>query len=172
MIADALYVGDSSVDRVMLGDLEVWSSAPSLPVVHITGTSGTSPRTQFRAACTAYGVAHNTVVTLPFTLDTSAATTLNSMFQNCSALTTVPYMDTSNVTNMYYMFSGCAALTSVPDMDTAKVTDMNSTFRNCSSLTDGNVRLIGKHRNVLTSSMITGSGLTREPFYDAAGQPI
>lgn len=220
MFADALYVGDSSVDRVMLGDVEVWSSAPSLPVVHITGTSGNTSRDQFRAACTAYGVAYNTVVTLPFLLDTSAATNMEAMFYGCSTLTTVPDMDTSKVTNMAYMFFSCSKLTSVPDMDASKVTttedmfyncsalvtapvisagsvtntngmftgcaslthvpDMNTVtvtnaanmFSRCSSLTNGNVRLIGKHPSVLTSNMITGSGLTRLPFYDTAGNPI
>lgn len=47
MFADALYVGDASVERVYVGDLEVWSadpSGPTLPVVHITGTSSTVSR--------------------------------------------------------------------------------------------------------------------------------
>ena len=60
----------------------------------------------------------------------------------------------------------------MPDLDTAAVTTVHSMFRNCSALTDGNVRLIGKKSGVVTTSMITGSGLTRMPFFDTNGNPI
>ena len=105
-------------------------------------------------------------------MDTSKVTNMSSMFSDCSSLTVVPEMDTSNVTNMGYMFDTCRALTSVPDMDTSKVTFVGFMFRECSSLTDGGVRLIGKHPDVVTVGMIQNSGLTREPFYDINGQPI
>ena len=199
MFADALYVGDASVERVYVGDLEVWSadpSGPTLPVVVITGTSTTAARDQFRQACIDYGTTYDTVQVLPFQLDTSQATNTRSMFDDCSSLTHVPDLDTSNVTDMGRMFRNCSSLTRVPDLDTSQVTamdrmfqgcsslaqvpdlntenvtDMSNMFRSCSSLTDGNVRLIGKHPNVDTSLMIRDSGLTREPFYDANGNPI
>lgn len=129
-------------------------------------------------------------------MDTSGVTNMRSMFNGCAALTTVPDMDTSQVTNMSYMFQDCSSLTTAPTMDTSKVVAMDSMFRacsaltyvpdmqtrnvtnvsymfsNCSSLTDGNVSLIGRHPDVITTDMITGSGLTREPFYDTAGNPI
>ena len=105
-------------------------------------------------------------------MDTSKVTNMSSMFSGCSSLTVVPEMDTSNVTNMGYMFRGCSSLTSVPAMDTRNVTFVGFMFSECSSLTDGGVRLIGKHPNVNTAMMISGSGLTREPFYDINGQPI
>src|SRR5699024_3261145 len=167
-----------------------------LPVVTITGTTGNRSRDQFRQACIDHGTTYQTVETLPFLLDTSQATDMRNMFRDCSSLTSVPDMDTSNVTYMYslfqgcssltsvpemdtsqvmntqYMFFGCSALESVPDMQTSQVTIATNMFRECSSLTDGNVRLIGKHRNVRTSGMILDSGLTREPFYDSNGNPI
>ena len=105
-------------------------------------------------------------------MDTRNVTNMSSMFSNCRALTSAPDMDTRNVTNMGYMFRGCSSLTSVPDMDTRNVTFVGFMFSECSSLTDGGVRLIGKHPNVSTTNMITGSGLTRLPFYNSSGQPI
>ena len=173
-----------------------------------------------RAKLTEYGESYQTVKEIPFEIDTgessnldsmfrdcsslttvpdmdtSQVTDMQSMFRNCSSLTTVPDMDTRNVTNMMSMFDGCSSLTAAPAMDTGQVTDMRSMFRNCSSLTtvpdmdtrqvtsmdsmfrgcssltDGNVRLIGKNPRVITSFMISKSGLTREPFYDINGQPI
>ena len=105
-------------------------------------------------------------------LDTSQVTDINSMFYGCSSLTTAPEMNTGNVTNMAFMFQNCSSLTTVPDLDTSQVTNVNSMLRNCSSLTDGNVRLIGKHPSVYTANMIAGSGLTREPWYNADGSPL
>ena len=101
-----------------------------------------------RATVQKYGLGYTTVTELPFDIDTGEATGFRSMFSRCSSLMSVPEMDTSQVTDVSYM------------------------FQNCLSLTDGNVRLIGKHPQVNTNNMITNSGLTREPFYDSAGQPI
>ena len=67
--------------------------------------------------------------------DFSETTTMNSMFSNCTKLTTIPQMDTSKVTDMNSMFSNCTKLTTIPQMDTSKVTTMNSMFNNCNSLT-------------------------------------
>ena len=97
-------------------------------------------------------------------LDTRQVTTMRSMFFRCSSLTSVPQMDTSQVTDMAYMFSDCSSLTSVPELDTRQVRDMTKMFWNCARLTDGNVRLNGRRLFVTTTDMITGSGLTREPF--------
>ena len=65
--------------------------------------------------------------------------TMNSMFQSCSALTTldISKFNTSNVTNMSYMFEYCRSLTTldVSNWDTSKVTDMNNMFYECKALT-------------------------------------
>ena len=67
--------------------------------------------------------------------NTSKVTNMNSMFNNCTSLTSVPAFNTSNVTNMTAMFDNCTSLTSVPAFDTSNVMDMGYMFRNCRSLT-------------------------------------
>ena len=60
---------------------------------------------------------------------------LDSTFQGCSKLTSVPQFFTSNnVTDTSYMFSGCSEITSVPQFDTSKTKKINAMFRNCSKL--------------------------------------
>ena len=162
-------VGSTPVTAVYVGAKKVW---PTRETVQITLGTGAQAQSQFRAALSDRGLDYATVTEIPFDIELVGTGSANNMFYGCSALTTVPEMDTSQVTNMSYMFWGCSALTYVPDMGTSQVTDTNNMFRNCPSLTDGNVRLIGRHPNVRTSNMILGSGLTRMPFYDAAGNPI
>ena len=71
--------------------------------------------------------------------DTSKVTDMSSMFSNCSTLTSLDLseFDTSKVTNMQQMFSTCSKLTSldVSSFDTSNVTNMRYMFSNCSSLT-------------------------------------
>ena len=67
--------------------------------------------------------------------DTSSVTNMNSMFFNCSNLTTIPQLNTSNVTNMSYMFSRCSNLINIPQIDTSSVTNMGNMFYQCTSLT-------------------------------------
>ena len=45
--------------------------------------------------------------------DTSNVTTMVSMFNSCSNLTTIPQLDTSNVIDMYNIFSSCSRLTEI-----------------------------------------------------------
>ena len=72
-------------------------------------------------------------------LNTEKATLMNSMFFNCSSLTSldVTHFNTAKVTNMNSMFSSCSSLTSldVTHFNTANVTDMSYMFYSCSSLT-------------------------------------
>ena len=72
-------------------------------------------------------------------LDTAKVTNMDSMFHNCTGLTSldVSGLDTANVTDISGMFIGCSGLTSldVSNFDTANVTDMNSMFKGCSALT-------------------------------------
>ena len=145
-------------------------------------------RDWLRATVQKYGLDYTTVTELPFDIDSRNATTMREMFNGCSSLTTVPQMDTSKVTDMSWMFTRCSSLTTVPQMDTSNVTNMNRMFNSCSSLTtvpqmntsnvttfdymftncrsltDGNVALTVKRKGASTYSMITNSGLTREPF--------
>ena len=73
------------------------------------------------------------LTTIPL-LDTSNVTRMNSMFNGCASLTTIPLLNTSNATNMSSMFNGCASLTTIPLLDTSNVTDMSSMFRRCTLL--------------------------------------
>lgn len=70
--------------------------------------------------------------------DTSELTTMNSMFYNCLALTTLDLskFDTSKVTNMNQMFVNCFALTTLDlsHFDTSKVTNMSQMFYYCKNL--------------------------------------
>jgi len=72
-------------------------------------------------------------------LNTSEVTNMNSMFSDCSSLTSldVTNFDTSKVTSMMEMFSDCSSLTSldVTNFNTSKVVDMSFMFWSCSSLT-------------------------------------
>ena len=165
-----MYVGSTPVTAVYVGAEKIWPTVKE--VVQITLGTGLEARNQLRAALTARGLNFQPVTEIPFDIELVGSGSAQLMFTNCSSLTHAPEMDTSSVTNTSNMFRGCAALTHVPDMNTSLVTYMDNMFENCASLTDGNVRLIGRHPNVRTTNMITGSGLTREPFYDTDGNPI
>ena len=182
----SLYVGGSPPAKI-------W---PTWETVQITLGAGFAARDQFRAALTARGLDYTTITEIPFDielvgtgeathlfrgcaalttgpeLDTLNVTNMNGMFQDCTNLTSIPPMNTSNVTNAQSMFAYCRSLTSVPPVDAAKITNVSYMFVGCLALTDGNALLINKHPNVNTTGMIGGSGLTREPFFDTAGNPI
>ena len=72
-------------------------------------------------------------------LNTANVTSMNSMFRNCSNLSSldVTGFNTANVTDMYRMFYGCKSLPTIDlsSFNTANVTDMGDMFRGCTSLT-------------------------------------
>ena len=68
-------------------------------------------------------------------LTTSNVTDMGSMFSRCESLQTIPQLDTSKVTRMEGMFSGCQKLTTIPQLNTIHVTRMDSMFANCTNLT-------------------------------------
>ena len=67
--------------------------------------------------------------------DTSNVTKMTRMFYYCPSLTSIPQLDTSNVFYMERMFAKCQSLTSIPQLDTSNVTDMTDMFLDCVSLT-------------------------------------
>ena len=71
--------------------------------------------------------------------NTSNVTNMNSMFRDCSSLTSLDLssFNTSKVTNMASLFNSCRSLTSLDlsNFNTSKVTDMGGVFYGCSSLT-------------------------------------
>ena len=72
--------------------------------------------------------------TIPL-IDTSNVTNMSNMFNGCSSLQTIPHMDTSNVNNMSNMFYACQKLQTIPQFNTSNVKDMSNTFAECYSLT-------------------------------------
>ena len=92
-------------------------------------------------------------------LDVSRATSLNSMFQNCSALTTlgIESFDTERVMDMGYMFYGCTNLRTIYASDaftTDRLSDTeNRMFVGCNSLVSGH--------GTAFSSRSTGSAYAR-----------
>ena len=72
-------------------------------------------------------------------LNTSEVKSMNSMFENSEALTTLDLksFNTSKVTDMAHMFEGCKALQALDlkNFNTQNVTDMSWMFRNCFALT-------------------------------------
>jgi len=83
-------------------------------------------------------MSHLTSITGLEYLKTSEVTTMNSMFGECRALTSldVKTFDTQNVTDMSRLFSGCAALEDldVSSFNTGNVTDMSGLFSGCAAL--------------------------------------
>ena len=71
--------------------------------------------------------------------NTSAVTSMCSMFSSCSNLTTLDLssFNTAAVTNMMYMFSSCSNLTTLDlsSFNTSAVTDMINMFYVCTKLT-------------------------------------
>ena len=76
-------------------------------------------------------------------LDTSQATNMSRMFDNCRKLISLDLssFDTSKVINMNNMFNSCSNLTSLnlSNFDTSQVTDMSMMFNSCSNLTSLNL---------------------------------
>lgn len=98
--------------------------------------------------------------------DTGSITTMNSMFNDCSGLTSIDLssFNTKKVTDMSNMFSGCSGLTSldVSTLNTANVTNMASMFKSCSSLTSLDVRSFSTNRVTSMENMFRScTGLTK-----------
>ena len=90
-------------------------------------------------------------------LDTSKVTSMVSMFDGCSSLTSldVSNFDTSSVTDMMRMFSACSNLTSLnlSNFDTSNVTSMREMFSNCGGLTSLNVENFNTSKVTTTHRM-------------------
>ena len=80
---------------------------------------------------------YSTFSTVPDVFDFNNVTTLESMFQSCASLTTIPQFDSSKVKDMGFMFQGCDALESIPLLDCSNVTSM-SNFLNMSFMGNHN----------------------------------
>lgn len=78
--------------------------------------------------------AYSTFTEVPEWADFNGITDMESMFQNCSNLQTIPLIDASNVTNMSHMFYECGNLKTIPLLNTSNVTNMKYMFFNCNDL--------------------------------------
>ena len=65
--------------------------------------------------------------------DTSSITTMNSMFNSCTAFNQALSFNTSAVTSMNGMFNSCSAFNSALTFNTLLVTDMTEMFANCTA---------------------------------------
>ena len=81
-------------------------------------------------------------------LDTSNVRDTSRMFYLCSNLTTIPQLNTSNVVYMGLMFNFCGELTTIPQLDTSKVINMDRMFTECYKLTTIDIT----HMNITTTS--------------------
>jgi surface protein len=87
-------------------------------------------------------------------LNSGMCTSINSMFQSCTALQSVPLLDTSNVIDMSFMFNSCQSLQTIPLLNTSNVTNMNSMFAFCSLLQT--IPLLNTSNVTNMSNMIQG----------------
>ena len=90
-------------------------------------------------------------------VDTSNVTDMNSMFSDCTGLTSLDLsnFNTSSVTGMNSMFSSCSKLTSLDlsNFDTSNVTDMARMFGSCSKLTSLNLSGWNLSKLTITNAM-------------------
>jgi surface protein len=104
-------------------------------------------------------------------LTIGAATSMSSMFFNCTSLQSVPLFNTASVTNMSAMFSECRSLQSVPLFDTVNVTIMSSMFLSCNSLQS--VPLFDTVNVTIMSSMFNiCNSLQSVPLFDTVNVTI
>lgn len=61
-------------------------------------------------------------------------TTMESMFQDCNKIKTIPVLSTEKITNMKNMFLNCYEFNEIPQLDTRKVTTMEGMFKNCKKI--------------------------------------
>lgn len=65
-----------------------------------------------------------------------SSTHIDSLFEFCSSITTIPNLNLSSVVGTRYMFNGCTSLTSMPNINLPELVDAAYMFNNCSALTD------------------------------------
>ena len=98
-------------------------------------------------------------------LNTSNASNMGYMFQDCKSLTSidVSHFDTSKLESTDCMFKGCTGLRSldVSNFNTAKVTNMRGMFQDCSALKSLDVTKFNTANVTMTDFMFEGCmGLT------------
>ena len=64
------------------------------------------------------------------------STHIDSLFEFCSSITTIPNLNLSSVVGTRYMFNGCTSLTNIPNINLPELVDATYMFSNCSALVD------------------------------------
>lgn len=65
-----------------------------------------------------------------------SSTHIDSLFEFCSSITTIPNLNISSVVGTRYMFNGCTSLTSIPNINLPELVDASNMFVNCNALVD------------------------------------
>lgn len=95
--------------------------------------------------------------------DTSAVTSIQWMFSNCTALISTIVFDTSNVVDMSYAFNN-TGLTSFPAFNTSNVTNMQSMLSSSSALTS--IALLDTKKVTTFEWMLFSTRITEVPLFD------
>lgn len=75
------------------------------------------------------------LIDLPETMDISNATYVSALFYNCEQLTHIPNLITRpNLTDISYMFSGCKNIETLPLIDTHSTTNISNFANGCKKL--------------------------------------
>jgi len=108
----------------------------------------------------------NSLQSVPL-FNTSNVTNMDSMFNGCNSLKSVPLFDTSNATTMVQMFINCSSLKTVPLFNTANVNTMQSMFNACNSLKS--VPLFNTSNVTTMQSMFSGcNALQSVPLFNTS----
>lgn len=105
-------------------------------------------------------------------VDTSNATSMLSMFYNCTSITSIPLLDTSKVEQMRFMFNGATSLKTIPQFNTSSLTRISSAFTGVNKLTDESLDNILKmciniNPNYTRAKTLSELGLTSS-YYPAS----
>jgi hypothetical protein len=95
------------------------------------------------------------------------ATNLNTQFQSCNFLQSVPLFDTSNVTTMNNAFENCSSINKIPLFNTANVTSFISCFLGC-SLRGFDFPLLNTSSATTMQNMFANSGIKNIPLFNTA----
>ena len=125
------------------GDGYVWLRFRSAPALNpgdggggfilFVGVSSGDAFIPLREWAVGIGKTHQTITEITVPMEVIGSS-LQALFRDCYALTSIPELDISQVTNMQYIFYNCLSLTSIPELDTSQVENIYGMFYLCSSL--------------------------------------
>lgn len=111
------------------------SNLVSIASIDMTGASGASGVEEMFEGC-------NALTSIPTGFDIGSCTSLWLVFEG-TAVTEIPMFDSSALTSADESFENCTQLTTIPALNFSKVTTMYNTFNNCPALTSIGITGIG-----------------------------